>query len=48
MPIYQILTTRLNPSDEFEWKTIITAIEDIEGNGCFPLLSKSKNEILWD
>ncbi|KHC52742.1 hypothetical protein MEW_02552 [Candida albicans P60002] len=33
--------TRLNPSDEFEWKTIITAIEDIEGNGLFFLCSQN-------
>ncbi|KAK6462186.1 transcriptional activator leucine zipper [Scheffersomyces coipomensis] len=31
---------KLKPSDEFEWKSIITVIEEVEGNGLFFLCSQ--------
>ncbi|KAK6455792.1 transcriptional activator leucine zipper [Scheffersomyces xylosifermentans] len=33
-------SSKLKPSDELEWKTIITVIEEVEGNGLFFLCSQ--------
>ncbi|KAK6200429.1 transcriptional activator leucine zipper [Scheffersomyces amazonensis] len=33
-------TNKLKPGDELEWKTIITVIEEVEGNGLFFLCSQ--------